>query len=79
MLREGFWQMLLKTLIINILFYFLTGNYVKLIIDCWFAPVALLSTFPISLSLIYCSCVPLYNFDYIYSYLMETNISFIDW
>lgn len=24
------------------------------------------------------SCVPLYNFDYVYSYLMETNISFID-
>ncbi|XP_020090487.1 uncharacterized protein LOC109711718 [Ananas comosus] len=24
------------------------------------------------------SCVPLHNFDYVYSYLMETNISFID-
>ncbi|KAI4335381.1 hypothetical protein L6164_014028 [Bauhinia variegata] len=24
------------------------------------------------------SCVPLYNFDYIYSYLMYTNISFVD-
>jgi hypothetical protein len=26
-----------------------------------------------------CSCVPLHNFDYIYSYLMETNVSFVDW
>jgi hypothetical protein len=25
------------------------------------------------------SCVPLHNFDYVYSYLMETNISFVDW
>ncbi|KAH7674675.1 Glycosyl transferase family 14 protein [Dioscorea alata] len=25
------------------------------------------------------SCVPLHDFDYVYSYLMETNISFIDW
>ncbi|XP_028751352.1 glycosyltransferase BC10-like isoform X1 [Neltuma alba] len=24
------------------------------------------------------SCVPLYNFDYIYNYLMNTNISFVD-
>jgi hypothetical protein len=24
------------------------------------------------------SCVPLHNFDYIYSYLMETNVSFVD-
>ncbi|XP_019454585.1 PREDICTED: uncharacterized protein LOC109355813 [Lupinus angustifolius] len=24
------------------------------------------------------SCVPLYNFDYIYNYLMHTNISFVD-
>ncbi|XP_010929377.1 glycosyltransferase BC10 isoform X1 [Elaeis guineensis] len=24
------------------------------------------------------SCIPLHNFDYVYSYLMETNISFID-
>ncbi|KAL5199249.1 hypothetical protein ABZP36_020452 [Zizania latifolia] len=24
------------------------------------------------------SCVPLHNFDYVYSYLMETNISFVD-
>ncbi|KAL4205341.1 hypothetical protein AMTRI_Chr01g136780 [Amborella trichopoda] len=24
------------------------------------------------------SCVPLHNFDYVYSYLMDTNISFID-
>lgn len=24
------------------------------------------------------SCVPLHNFDYVYSYLMETNVSFID-
>ncbi|CAL0325555.1 unnamed protein product [Lupinus luteus] len=24
------------------------------------------------------SCVPLYNFDYIYNYLMSTNISFVD-
>lgn len=24
------------------------------------------------------SCVPLHNFDYVYSYLMETNVSFVD-
>ncbi|XP_008798119.2 glycosyltransferase BC10-like isoform X3 [Phoenix dactylifera] len=24
------------------------------------------------------SCIPLHNFDYVYSYLMETNISFVD-
>jgi hypothetical protein len=27
----------------------------------------------------YDSCVPLHAFDYIYNYLMGTNISFIDW
>ncbi|KAK8295555.1 hypothetical protein V6Z11_D05G068000 [Gossypium hirsutum] len=25
------------------------------------------------------SCVPLHNFDYVYNYLMHTNVSFIDW
>ena len=25
------------------------------------------------------SCVPLQNFDFIYRYLLETNISYIDW
>ncbi|CAL5030166.1 unnamed protein product [Urochloa decumbens] len=25
------------------------------------------------------SCVPLHNFDYVYDYLMGTNLSFIDW
>ncbi|KAG4189927.1 hypothetical protein ERO13_A07G000600v2 [Gossypium hirsutum] len=25
------------------------------------------------------SCVPLHNFDYVYNYLMLTNVSFIDW
>lgn len=27
----------------------------------------------------FCSCVPLYHFDYIYTYLMHTNISYVDW
>lgn len=25
------------------------------------------------------SCVPLHSFDYVFNYLMGTNISFIDW
>lgn len=29
--------------------------------------------------LFFCSCVPLHNFDYVYNYLMFTNISYIDW
>ena len=28
--------------------------------------------------LLFCSCVPLYSFDYIYKYLMPSNISFVD-
>jgi hypothetical protein len=25
------------------------------------------------------SCVPLHSFDYVFNYLMGTNISFVDW
>lgn len=26
-----------------------------------------------------CSCIPLRDFDYVFNYLMYTNVSFIDW
>lgn len=27
----------------------------------------------------FCSCVPLHTFDYVYNYLMFTNVSYIEW
>jgi hypothetical protein len=75
MLRGGYWRMLYKTLTISILCCSLTGRQ---IIVC-FHPIALYDKFYLMLTLVCCySCVPLHNFDYVYHYLMGTNLSFID-
>jgi hypothetical protein len=64
-----------KTLIMSILCCYLTGIhlvcFLYIFLDNLF--------FEISTLVCDCSCVPLHNFDYVYDYLMETNLSFIDW
>lgn len=57
-------------------FVLLSDRYVL-----WFAFVHLyfiVYSFNSTLMCVY-SCVPLHNFDYVYDYLMGTNLSFIDW
>lgn len=64
-----------KTLIINFSSCFLTGSDLtcKKVLFSTLLLVILRENFFVD------SCVPLHTFDYIYNYLMGTNVSFIDW
>lgn len=76
MQRGGCWQMHWKTLTISILCYSLTG--IKQILF-WTNPIIFNEKiYLISVFVFFYSCVPLHNFDYVYNYLIGTNISFID-
>jgi hypothetical protein len=69
--------MLYKILTISILFCYLIGTYHG------FAFIPFYFTICSFRSLLFflrvCSCVPLHSFDYVYDYLMDANLSFIDW
>jgi hypothetical protein len=64
-----------KTLIMSILCCYLTGIHLVFFLYIFLDNLF----FEISTLVCDCSCVPLHNFDYVYDYLMETNLSFIDW
>lgn len=77
MRKGGFCHVHFWTLTTNILFFFQTG--IVLFVLCYFIiGGSYLLTFLIVFHLL-SSCVPLHNFDYVYNYLMDTNISFVDW
>lgn len=57
--------------------YFLIGDCIR---PEWSFKVFFIVQYPYKLfNFLYYSSVPLHNFDYVYGYLMETSVSFIDW
>jgi len=67
--------MLLETLLTSNLFYSLIGDFLDFLL---FSLISL--TLPKTCERFwFCSCVPLRSFEYIYNYLMHSNLSYVDW